>query len=66
MEIDGDRLTLAATDRYRLAVRELTWKPADANAPAVDVLVPAAPWPRQPRASRHRRGDHRACPHRRG
>jgi DNA polymerase III subunit beta len=41
MEIDGDRLTLAATDRYRLAVRELTWKPADANAPAVNVLVPA-------------------------
>ena len=30
----------AATDRHRLAVRELTWKPADANAPAVDVLVP--------------------------
>ena len=41
MEIDGGRLTLAATDRYRLAVRELTWKPADPNAPAVEVLVPA-------------------------
>ncbi len=24
-EIDGDRLTLAATDRYRLAIRELNW-----------------------------------------
>ncbi len=27
MEIVGDDLTLAATDRYRLAVRELTWSP---------------------------------------
>lgn len=27
LEIDGERLTLAATDRYRLAVRELDWKP---------------------------------------
>jgi DNA polymerase-3 subunit beta len=27
MEIAGDELTLAATDRYRLAVRELTWSP---------------------------------------
>lgn len=27
MEIDGEDLTLAATDRYRLAVRELTWSP---------------------------------------
>jgi DNA polymerase III subunit beta len=27
MEIDGENLTLAATDRYRLAVRELTWSP---------------------------------------
>ncbi len=27
MEIVGSELTLAATDRYRLAVRELTWSP---------------------------------------
>ncbi len=27
VEIEGSRLTLAATDRYRLAVRELTWQP---------------------------------------
>ena len=27
MEIDGDKMTLLATDRYRLAMRELTWKP---------------------------------------
>ncbi len=32
LEIDGDKLTLAATDRYRLAVRELTWEPEDPNA----------------------------------
>src|SRR3954466_8356686 len=29
LEIDGEKLTLAATDRYRLAVRELTWSPSD-------------------------------------
>ncbi len=28
MEIDGEKLTLLATDRYRLALRELSWKPA--------------------------------------
>jgi DNA polymerase-3 subunit beta len=28
MEIDGENLTLLATDRYRLAIRELTWRPA--------------------------------------
>lgn len=27
LEINGDELTLAATDRYRLTVRELNWKP---------------------------------------
>lgn len=42
MEIDGDRLTLAATDRYRLAVRELDWSPAGAGMDGpVQVLVPA-------------------------
>jgi len=28
IEIEGDKLTLLATDRYRLALRELAWKPA--------------------------------------
>ena len=28
IEITGDTLTLVATDRYRLAVRELRWNPA--------------------------------------
>jgi DNA polymerase III subunit beta len=41
LEIDGARLTLAATDRYRLGVRELGWVPADSSAPDVQVLVPA-------------------------
>lgn len=41
LEIDGDRLTFAATDRYRLAVRELSWSPADPTAEPVQVLVPA-------------------------
>ncbi len=31
MEIEGNTITLLATDRYRLAMRELTWNPADEN-----------------------------------
>jgi DNA polymerase III subunit beta len=40
VEIEGDTMTLLATDRYRLAIKELTWHPdaADANLQA---LVPA-------------------------
>jgi len=41
LEIAGDRLTLAATDRYRLAVRELAWTPGDPSAEPAQVLVPA-------------------------
>jgi DNA polymerase-3 subunit beta len=40
IEIEGDRLTLAATDRYRLAVRELRWQPDRPGMSAV-ALVPA-------------------------
>lgn len=40
VEIEGDTLTLAATDRFRLAVRELTWTP-DAPDISTAVLVPA-------------------------
>ncbi len=40
MEIDGETLTLAATDRYRLAVREIAWQPDASGAEAV-ALVPA-------------------------
>ncbi|MBV9594284.1 MAG: DNA polymerase III subunit beta, partial [Actinobacteria bacterium] len=41
LEIDGERLTLAATDRYRLAVRELSWTPSSSAAAEAQVLVPA-------------------------
>src|SRR4051812_302782 len=41
LEIEGDKLTLAATDRYRLAVRELTWSPGDPSSANAQVLVPA-------------------------
>ena len=41
LEIDGDQLTLAATDRYRLAVRELTWNPEQPELSDAQVLVPA-------------------------
>lgn len=40
VEIEGDRLTLAATDRFRLAVRELDWKPEQPDV-STAVLVPA-------------------------
>ncbi|MCI0685887.1 MAG: DNA polymerase III subunit beta [Sporichthyaceae bacterium] len=40
VEIEGETVTLAATDRYRLAVRELTWKPEQGGLSAV-ALVPA-------------------------
>lgn len=40
IEIDGDTVTLAATDRYRLAVREFTWKPEQPGSTAF-ALVPA-------------------------
>jgi DNA polymerase-3 subunit beta len=40
LEIDGSRLTLAATDRFRLAVRELDWSPEDAEQETA-VLIPA-------------------------
>ncbi|MCX5585726.1 DNA polymerase III subunit beta [Streptomyces erythrochromogenes] len=40
IEIEGDRVTLASTDRYRFAVREFLWKPENPEASAV-ALVPA-------------------------
>src|SRR6266516_4111000 len=41
LEIEADHITLAATDRYRLAVRELAWSPAAPTNASVQVLVPA-------------------------
>ncbi len=40
LEIDGDIITLVATDRYRLAIRELAWAPADPGVSST-LLVPA-------------------------
>ena len=41
VEIDGPRVTLVATDRYRLAVREFQWEPLGPETDAVSLLVPA-------------------------
>ncbi|MFC0864455.1 DNA polymerase III subunit beta [Sphaerimonospora cavernae] len=38
MEIDGDTVTLAATDRYRLAVRELKWQPEQSAFQAIAMI----------------------------
>ena len=40
VEIEGEQVTLAATDRFRLAVRELSWTPATTGL-STAVLVPA-------------------------
>ena len=40
IEIEGDEVTLAATDRYRLAVRTLPWRPQDSEL-STTALVPA-------------------------
>jgi DNA polymerase-3 subunit beta len=55
IEIEGDTVTLAATDRYRFAVREFMWKPESPEMSAV-ALVPRATrsaW-RSPTAARAR------------
>ena len=43
VELDGKTMTLAATDRYRLAVRELDWNPAPGAGEQgrITLLVPA-------------------------
>jgi DNA polymerase-3 subunit beta len=40
VEIEGDKITLLATDRYRLAMREITWNPEATDASHL-ALVPA-------------------------
>jgi DNA polymerase-3 subunit beta len=40
VEIEGDTITLAATDRYRLAVREFPWTPERPDSAAI-ALIPA-------------------------
>lgn len=40
IDFEGDTMWLACTDRYRIAARELTWSPADADFKA-GIVVPA-------------------------
>ena len=40
IEIEGERMSLLATDRFRLSHRELTWRPASTDA-SLAALVPA-------------------------
>ncbi|MDO5739168.1 MAG: DNA polymerase III subunit beta [Ornithinimicrobium sp.] len=40
VEIEGEKITMLATDRYRLAMRELTWSPNNPDASHVS-LIPA-------------------------
>lgn len=40
VEIEGDTLSLLATDRYRMALKEITWNPGSARAEGA-ALVPA-------------------------
>lgn len=40
MEIDGDTISLLATDRYRMALKEITWQPDSPQASGA-ALVPA-------------------------
>lgn len=40
LEIDGAKISLLATDRYRMALKELTWHPGDENSTSA-ALVPA-------------------------
>ena len=40
VDVDGDTIVLAATDRYRLAVRELNWMPSSTTI-STHALIPA-------------------------
>ncbi|MGH3320137.1 MAG: DNA polymerase III subunit beta [Streptosporangiaceae bacterium] len=40
LELEGEGITMAATDRYRLAVRDLSWKPERPDL-STEALVPA-------------------------
>jgi DNA polymerase III subunit beta len=41
IELAGTTMTMIATDRYRMAMRELAWRPVDDAPDPVDALVPA-------------------------
>ncbi|MDN4473884.1 DNA polymerase III subunit beta [Demequina zhanjiangensis] len=38
IEIEGSHVSLLATDRYRLALRELSWKPSASDASAISLV----------------------------
>lgn len=40
LEVEGTSITLAATDRYRLAVRDFTWRPENSSL-SMQALIPA-------------------------
>jgi DNA polymerase-3 subunit beta len=40
VEIEGEKLTMLATDRYRLAMRELSWRP-NSDEVGYEALIPA-------------------------
>ncbi|MFY1697047.1 MULTISPECIES: DNA polymerase III subunit beta [unclassified Solwaraspora] len=40
LELDGPKLAMLATDRYRLAIREIDWQPDDSGI-SLNALVPA-------------------------
>jgi DNA polymerase-3 subunit beta len=40
LDMEGEKLTMIATDRYRLAIRDLTWRPGTSDA-SLHALVPA-------------------------
>ena len=41
VEVSGNRIVLAATDRFRLAIRELEWTPGGYVADELSALIPA-------------------------
>ncbi len=51
VEFEGDTITFLATDRYRLAMREITWSPADPSISTSALIKPRpsttsrSPWP---------------------
>ncbi|MFF1637704.1 DNA polymerase III subunit beta [Streptomyces sp. NPDC058246] len=40
LRLDGESMTLAASDHYRYAVRTVPWKPEEADSDVVEVVIP--------------------------
>ena len=60
VEIEGETVTLAATDRYRLAVRELKWQPEQPDFSAIAMVPGQDPRRHRQVADHRRRGRDRA------